>query len=118
MTEQTILIVDDSMVSRMLIKQFTMEAQPHWRIIEAKDGEDALKKCEGQDITYMTVDYNMPGIDGLTLCIKLKELFPKAAISLLTANIQDSVKARADQLGIVFIQKPVTESKIKAFVES
>ncbi len=118
MTKQTILIVDDSGLSRMMIKGFTLAAKPDWHVIEAKDGEDALIKCQGQDITYMTVDYNMPGIDGLTLCIKLRKLFPSAKISLLTANIQDSVKARADELGVIFIQKPVTEEKIKIFVES
>lgn len=118
MSEQTLLIVDDSRLSRMMIKGFALEAKPNWNIIEAEDGDDSLNKCQGKDITYMTVDYNMPGIDGLTLCIQLRELFPRAKISLLTANIQDSVKARADELGVIFIQKPITEEKVRNFVES
>jgi len=118
MTENTMLIVDDSGLSRMMIKKFAQASKPNWQIIEAEDGEDALKKCQGQDIDYMTVDYNMPGMDGLTLCIKLRELFPQAKISLLTANIQNSVKDRADELGVIFIQKPVTEDKIKTFIHS
>lgn len=118
MSKQTLLIVDDSRLSRMMIKGFALEAKPNWNIIEAENGEDALNKCQGKEVTYMTVDYNMPGMDGLTLCSKLKELFPPASISLLTANIQDSVKARADELGVIFIQKPITEEKIRTFVES
>jgi len=118
MSDDKILIVDDSRLSRMMIKGFTLAAKPDWGIIEAEDGNDALAKSEGQEITWMTVDYNMPGMDGLTLCIELRERFPNARIALLTANIQDSVKERADKIGVAFIQKPVTEDKIKSYIES
>ncbi|NQZ81299.1 MAG: response regulator [Colwellia sp.] len=118
MSEDKILIIDDSRLSRMMIKGFTLAAKPNWEIIEAEDGIDALAKCEGQNITWMTVDYNMPGMDGITLCIELRERFPNARIALLTANIQDSVKARADDIGVTFIQKPVTEDKIRNYIEN
>jgi len=118
MSEDKILIVDDSRLSRMMIKGFTLATKPEWGVIEAEDGEDALAKCEGENVTWMTVDYNMPGMDGLSLCIALRERFPNARIALLTANIQDSVKARSDEIGVTFIQKPVTEDKIKTYLES
>ncbi|MFT5758620.1 MAG: two-component system chemotaxis response regulator CheY [Alteromonadaceae bacterium] len=118
MSEEKILIVDDSRLSRMMIKGFTLATKPNWEIIEAQDANDALAKCEGENITWMTVDYNMPGMDGLTLCIELRERFPHAKIALLTANIQDSVKERADKIGVGFIQKPVTEAKVKSYLES
>jgi len=118
MSTDKILIIDDSRLSRMMIKGFTLASKPDWGIIEAEDAKDALTKCEGENITWMTVDYNMPGMDGLTLCSQLRELFPDARIALLTANIQDSVKARADKIGVAFIQKPVTEEKIKTYIES
>ena len=57
-------------------------------------------------------------MDGITLCIELRERFPNARIALLTANIQDSVKARADDIGVTFIQKPVTEDKIRNYIEN
>ncbi|MBV1909628.1 MAG: response regulator [Kangiellaceae bacterium] len=116
MAVQTMLIVDDSRLSRMLVKNFVQKVQPDWNFIEAQDGDDALKKCEGQPIDWMTIDYNMPGMDGVTLSIKLKLKFPDAHIALLTANIQDSVKNDAASIDIDFIQKPITEEKIHKYV--
>ncbi len=116
MTKETILIVDDSRLTRMMIKGFTLEHQPEWLVIEAADGEEALTKAQGLDIDHMTIDYNMPGMDGITLATKLREQFPQAQITMLTANIQNSIKAQADEIGIGFLQKPITEEKIKSLV--
>ncbi len=117
MSAEKMLIVDDSRLSRMMIKGFASSSKPHWEILEAEDGDDALAKTEGNDIQWITVDYNMPGMDGITLCSKLQQRFPEAKIALLTANIQDSVKERSESINVDFIQKPVTEDKIKAFIE-
>jgi len=118
MDQEKVLIVDDSRLSRMMIKGFTLATIPDCSVIEAEDGEDALTKCQGQEITRMTIDYNMPGMNGLTLCTELREKFPDANIALLTANIQDSVKERTEAMGITFIQKPVTEDKIATFMRT
>lgn len=112
----TLLIVDDSRLSRMMIRGFALEEQSQLTIIEAGDGDEALGKATGGQIDYMTIDYNMPGMDGITLARKLRSGFPNAKIAMLTANIQDSVKKQADEIGIGFIQKPITEDKIRAFV--
>lgn len=117
MKHEQILVVDDSQLSRMMIKGFTLAAHPNWEVIEANDGLEALEKVKDKDITWMTIDYNMPGMDGLTLAVKLQTLYPNANIALLTANIQDSIRAQASELGISYIQKPITESKIRAYVE-
>jgi CheY-like chemotaxis protein len=117
MNVEKMLIVDDSRLSRMMIKGFVSASKADWEILEAADGDDALAKIEGHDIQWATVDYNMPGMDGLTLCLKLKQRYPEAKIALLTANIQDSVKDKTESIDVEFIQKPVTEAKIKAFIE-
>jgi len=116
MAENTMLIVDDSRLSRMMIKNFAQAEHADWEFIEAVDGDDALSKCTGASVSWMTIDYNMPGMDGITLATKLKEQFPSATIALLTANIQDSIRQQADAIGVQFVQKPITEDKIRNFV--
>jgi len=115
-TAQTLLIVDDSRLSRMMVRAFTQANQPDWHIIEACNGEEALSVCEGQEITYMTIDYNMPGIDGLHLALQLRDIYPNAKISLLTANIQQHLMDEAKASGLAFISKPITEQKIASFI--
>ncbi|NRA16400.1 MAG: response regulator [Oceanospirillaceae bacterium] len=118
MKRETILIVDDSRLSRMVLRKFVTQLQPDWQIIEACDGSDALGKCEVTHIDWMSIDYNMPGMDGLTLASKLKIRNPDAQMALVTANVQDSIREQAEGMGISFIQKPITLEKIQSFVKS
>lgn len=117
MPSQTILVVDDSRVSRMLIRAIITHADPEAEVVEASNGEEALNKTESIEITMATLDLNMPGMDGLLLASKLLERFPNAKIGLLTANIQEAVRQKADALCIGFISKPITEEKILAFIK-
>ena len=117
MDNKTILIVDDSRVSRMMIKAIVIDVCPEWNIIEAANGDDALaKSIDIRAIDIMILDFNMPGMDGLTLAAILKEKYPEAQLSLLTANIQDSIQRKADKLGVGFVKKPITQEKIQGII--
>lgn len=113
----TMLIVDDSRVTRMMIRNIASELHDDWEYLEAGSGDEALEIVAGHDIDIMTLDLNMPGMDGLELSSKLRVIYPKAQITLMTANIQDAVRKRADEAGIGFIAKPVTQEKIYDYVE-
>ena len=114
----TALIVDDSRVSRMMIRAIISDTKPGWNILEAGSGDEALSITENEPPDIMLLDYNMPGMDGLTLSEKLKDKFPNANISLLTANIQDSTQQKAADLGIAFIGKPITDEKIRGIIKA
>lgn len=113
---ETILVVDDSRVSRMLIRAIVTHNNKEIKVIEASNADEALSKSDSEQINMATVDLNMPGMDGLLLASKLKERFPDIKIGLLTANIQDRVRQKASSLGIGFISKPITEEKIINFI--
>ena len=114
----TVLIVDDSRLSRMMIRAFITQAHPDWTIIEASNGPEALEKTATQTVDLMTIDLNMPGMDGLTLATQLQHTYPTAYITLITANIQESVRHRAEAAGMGFIAKPVTEDNVLACLSS
>jgi len=116
MTSHTILVVDDSRVSRMLVRAIIKHADKQTEIIEACNAEEALIKTEAAQITIAILDLNMPGMDGLVLAKKLRVRFQSAKMGLLTANIQDIVRQKADALGMTFIPKPITEEKILGFI--
>jgi two-component system, chemotaxis family, chemotaxis protein CheY len=110
----TVLIVDDSRLSRMMIRAFITQAHPDWTIVEASNGLEALEKTATQTVDLMTIDLNMPGMDGLTLATQLQHNHPTAHIALVTANIQESVRQRAAAAGMGFIAKPVSENSVLA----
>ena len=115
---KSVLIVDDSRVSRMMIRAIVTDTHPGWRLTEAGSSDEALSVQDGCDFDLVILDYNMPGMDGVTLGGKLKVLHPDAHIYLLTANIQDSVQRRAQQNGLQFVRKPITEDRIQGILNS
>ncbi len=112
----TMLIIDDSRLTRMMVRTIVSTTYPEWQILEAKDAAEALQKAPPV-LDVVTIDLNMPGMDGLTLSAELRKRYPTTRMALLTANIQESVRQKAAAVGIHFIGKPVTEEAILAFVE-
>jgi len=111
-----LLVVDDSRVSRMMIKAMILERRPGWCIIEAAQGEEALASVAATPPDIVTIDYNMPGMNGLELAGKLKALGISAPMALFTANVQEPIRRKAEALGCRFITKPITADSIVAIL--
>lgn len=110
------MVVDDSRMSRMMLKKIIGAAHPEWEIIEAGDGQEAILKAKESTPDIILLDYNMPIMDGGEAAEVLRPLFPDARIAFLTANVQEAIKNKAIDLKIDFIPKPITESKIIQYV--
>ncbi|MEJ7804505.1 MAG: response regulator [Telluria sp.] len=112
----TVLVVDDSRVSRMMARQFILSARPAWTVEEAATGEEALLRATGLCPALILIDVNMPGMGGMAAAEQLRTLCPQAHISLVTANVQNATRNRAAELGIGFMEKPITEERIHALI--
>jgi len=110
------LLVDDSRMSRMMIKKILATAHPEWGIMEAADGKEAIDLAKGAELDIILLDYNMPVMDGGEAAKILRPLFPNAKVAFLTANVQAAIKNLAIELKIDFIPKPITEAKILKYV--
>jgi CheY-like chemotaxis protein len=109
---KSVLVVDDSRVSRMLIKSLLLARCPQWQITEAASGDEALVLARERSFDCCTMDINMPGIPGTEAAEQLLALQPGLRVVLFSANIQASQQARAAQLGVPFVAKPVTEKSV------
>lgn len=107
-----VLIVDDSRVSRLMAKQYILAMHADWTIEEACTGEEALDKAAALQPDLVVLDVNMPGMGGVAAAEQLRKLLPAAHISLLTANVQDATRVRAEDLGVGFMEKPITAERI------
>jgi two-component system chemotaxis response regulator CheY len=113
---KTILVVDDSRVSRLMARQYIHSKYPAWLVEEAGSGEEALEKVKTIEPALILIDVNMPGMGGLAAAELLRKACPSAQLSLVTANVQNATRNRASELGIGFMEKPITEQKIHELI--
>jgi CheY-like chemotaxis protein len=112
MQAKTVLIVDDSRVSRMMARQYISGLHADWIVVEAATGEESLLKAREVAPDLVLMDVNMPGMGGIAAAEQLRQEFPATPISLLTANVQTATRERAAAMGIGFVEKPITEARI------
>ena len=111
-----LLIVDDSRMSRMLIKAIISDIRPDWRIVEASTGDEAIELVEKNSPDFVSMDVNMPGVSGLEAAGRIRIRHPEIRIVLCTANIQESTREAAAKVGLHFVAKPITAQSIASAV--
>ncbi len=91
---KTVLIVDDSMSIRQLVKATLLTKG--YNVVDACDGVDALNKLGSQRVNLVISDVNMPNMDGISLlkAIKAKPEHKFTPVIMLTTESQDSVLHR------------------------
>jgi len=112
----TVMLVDDSRVARMMARAAVERLVPSAVIIECGTGEAALAAATATPPDFVLMDVNMPGLGGIATARQLRQRYPAAVVSLLTANIQDPVREQAEEVGVGFIAKPLREQDLRAFL--
>lgn len=111
-----ILVVDDSRVSRLMARQYILSMHADWIVEEAASGEEALQKVDSYAPDLVLMDVNMPGMGGLAAAELLRARLPLTPISLLTANVQTATRNRAAEIGVGFMEKPITEARVAQLI--
>ena len=113
----SVLIVDDSrLVRRMLVD--LLGASDEFRVAgEAEDGLDAIRKVHALNPDLVTLDVQMPGLDGLQVLGYIMSEAPRAVVMLTGAGDRrgDDLTLRALELGAVdFVRKPAPDEGLQA----
>jgi len=83
MSKKKILVVEDEDNMRLLITEELEESG--YDVDEARNREEALKKFREKEYDLVTVDIEMPGMNGLEVAGKIREIKKDAKIIILTA---------------------------------
>lgn len=115
MNPRRVLIVDDEKNIRLTLSQtlepLGLEAEA------AANGEEALALLEKKKFGLILLDLKMPGMDGMEVLRRVRELRPNICVIIITAYGTIDLAVEAMKLGAVdFIQKPFAPAEIRELV--
>lgn len=115
-----ILIVDDDPVNRKILEKLF---SAFYEVIEAEDGHEGMEQILNADdrLCAILLDVMMPGMNGIEVLRKLKEmgLLEKIPVFLITADTSAAVMKEAYELGVMdVIRKPVVSYVVIRRVQS
>lgn len=111
-----VLIVDDSAVCLMLTRGYVQSFRPDWVCTTAASAEEAMTFIEHQHYDAYSLDYNLPGRNGLELASWIRSRDEQCFIGLLTSNIMNYIEDRAVEHKINYYRKPAKPDVIQQFV--
>lgn len=108
-----ILVVDDSVTMRQLMKMVLMK-HVACQVAEAQDGLDALAKLKAATFDLVVTDVNMPRLDGLGLVHSIREVLKLAVpIIIVTTKGSEADRDKGLQLGAnAYLTKPINGSQV------
>jgi DNA-binding response OmpR family regulator len=114
---EKVLVVDDARGIRDLLSEL-LEGEGY-QVILASNGNEALELAETENLQAILLDINMPGINGVEVCKRLREgestrSVPVIMMAALGDHKTKAFEARADD----FVIKPFDLTDIKVRVKS
>ncbi len=115
MTKSILLIEDEENIAEMLRGFFERDG---FRFFHAPDGEDGLRRLKTREVSAVLLDLNLPGMDGVDVCRKIRAT-SNVPIIMLTARDSEVDKVVGLELGADdYVTKPFSPRELLARVKA
>lgn len=112
----TILIVDDELLIRNVIKEYLLNEG--YKVLEAKDGFDALRVISDNKVDLIVLDIMMPKMDGFTCLSEIRKT-KNIPVIMLSARKEEIDKLNSFDLGVDdYVTKPFSPKELVARVKA
>jgi len=109
--QQRILVVDDEAGIREVLAGIL--ADENFLPLTAEDGEAGLRVLEAEAVDLALLDIWMPGPDGLEILARIRELYPRLPVIMISGHGTIETAVQATKLGAYdFIEKPLSYDKV------
>lgn len=114
------LIIEDSFIYRKILKETLQARFPKMEIIEASDGNEALKEISLYPPDLIFMDIKLPKFNGLELTKIIKDQYPDVPIIILTSYDLPEYREAAFQYNANFFlsKASITKERIISLIES
>jgi two-component system chemotaxis response regulator CheB len=109
----TVLVIDDSSSMRNIIKDMINSIEDFQVVAVATDAYDAREKIKVYEPDLVTIDINMPKMDGVTFLRNLMRLHPMPAVVISGESVRGN--DIFDDGAVGFIPKPDTNETMDSF---
>ena len=117
MTDRRILIADDELSVRGSLEEWFRE--DGFQVETAEDGLAAIRAMERGPYDIVLLDLKMPGMDGIAVQKRVREIDPRATIIILTAYASVETAVEALKLGAFdYVTKPVDPDELSNLVRN
>jgi two-component system NtrC family response regulator len=113
--KRTILVAEDEEKMRRVLE---VNLQDQFRVLLAKDGEEALRLFKENEVNLLLADMRMPERDGLSLLHEVKRLRSEVPVILITAygTIESAVQAMKEG-ATDYLLKPVKIEEVELVIQ-
>ncbi len=115
-----VLVAEDNKVNLFLAKTLIRKLSPHAKILEAKNGLEAVELTQKEHPDIILMDIQMPEMSGYEANLVIKETpeLGKIPIVAVTAGNVKGEKEKCLKAGMVdFVPKPIVENTIREIFE-
>jgi CheY-like chemotaxis protein len=109
-TSGKVLVVDDN--ESLLILVSKMLSRLGYEVSSADSGENGLSIFRENEFDIVLSDYEMPGIDGVSLACSVKKSSPRTPVVIMTGAGKETVFSRKSNAVDTVISKPFTLAEI------
>jgi two-component system KDP operon response regulator KdpE len=103
--QSSVLVVDDEPALRKALRSSLTASG--FAVEEARSGEEALGTVQRHPFDLVLLDVNMPGINGIDACRRIRGISPHAGIVMVTVRDLEDDKVRALEAGADdYVTKP------------
>jgi two-component system chemotaxis response regulator CheB len=108
-----VLVIDDSAYHRRTLVKI-IDGDPHMEVVgTARDGKEGIKMVVSLDPDLVTLDLEMPRMDGFTFLRWLMKNFPRPVLVVTSRESNRSVFKALDLGAVDFVVKPVKYASIR-----
>jgi two-component system chemotaxis response regulator CheB len=116
-----VMVIDDSSVVRTLLSGI-LSAEPDMEVAAtAATGTGALAKLERMTVDVVTLDVEMPGMDGLGVLVELRRRYPSLPVIMFSALTRRAAATTMEALSLGaadYVTKPENTGSLNASIEA
>ena len=114
---QTVLLVEDTEDNRFMMRRLL--EMTGYRVVEAMNGEEAVKLAKTESPNLILMDLSLPVIDGLAATRLIRKLpeFESTPIIAVSAHDTDDFQSEAIQAGCnTYVTKPIDFNELEQLI--